>query len=146
MPESANTLRALIRLIHPTHTLKSDLETSIHAEEFEGIGEIALRNFTQLQSAAASLLADDPYVTGLGGALPENSSDKEKVWHSYLAVGQLAAYLESHVGVSASAGGSGKEAIYNIQKGLTVGSLHAQNPEELLRQLQEESAQNASSD
>ena len=143
MPESASTLRALIRLIQPARTLKEDLETSIHSEEYEGIGEIALRNFAQLQTTAADLLANDPYVTGLSRALPQNSSDKEKVWHSYLAVGQLAAYLESHVGVTPGTGKS-DGTVYTIQKGLTVGSLHAQNPEELLRQLQEESAPNES--
>ena len=142
MPESASTLRALIRLVLPARTLKEDLETSIHSEEFEGIGEIALRNFTQLQAAVVNLLANDPYITGLSGTLPENSSDKEKVWHSYLAVGQLAAYLESHIGVSAGAGGIRGSTNYTIQKGLTLGSLHAEKPEELLRQLQEESDQN----
>lgn len=144
MSESASALRALIRLIQPARTLKEDLETSIHSEEYDGIGEIALRNFTQLRTAAAGLLADDPYIAGLSGTLPENSSDKEKVWHSYLAVGQLAAYLESHVGVSAGAGGRAGSTNYTIQRGLTVGSLHAQNPEGLLQRLQAESTQNTS--
>lgn len=92
-----DTLRALIRLIPPARTLRDDLEKSIHLEHYDGTGDVAVRSFRTLQRSVSQVI-DDPYVAALCAELPDDATDKEKVWEAFLAAGQLLEYLGARAG------------------------------------------------
>ncbi len=104
MPETENTLRALIRLIPPARALKEELEKGLHMELYEGAGEMAVRSFQGLQTSVARLTAD-PYVESLSARVHPDADDKQKVAVTLLAIGQLLAYLEGQTGLPGVGGG-----------------------------------------
>ena len=92
-----DTLRAAMRFLPVARALKADLEESIHTENYQGIGDVALRSFRNVQTSIGEITGDTFIVT-LGSDLPDDASDKEKVWQALLAVDQLVAYLGPQAG------------------------------------------------
>lgn len=113
--ENEGRLRALIQLIPPARALRDDLDQSLHLETYGGLGDAALQTLEGLRASIARI-ADDPFVSTLTVAPPQNAGDKEKVALARLTAGQLVAYLEGQTGVPSSHGSGGGGNNINIQK------------------------------
>ena len=79
-----DTLRAAIRFVPVARALKADLEESIHMENYQGVGDVALRSFRTLQTSIGQITGDS-FIVALGADLPDDASDKEKVWQALLS-------------------------------------------------------------
>jgi hypothetical protein len=115
---SADGLRALLRLAQPAAALARDLEATLIMETCEGRGDLAVRSYTGLQSAVASIV-DDPYLGALTLSVGDAAGDKAKVSAAALAASQLTAYLNGQLGIGALLD-SGSQI--TVQKGIINSS------------------------
>lgn len=128
-----DTLRAAIRFVPVARALKADLEESIHTENYQGIGDVALRSFRTLQTSIGQITGD-PFIAALGSDLPDDASDKEKVWQALLAVDQLVAYLGPQAGFP-SESQMVQDRRFQNYKQLTIGSITGAKAEKIIEQI-----------
>lgn len=106
MASENDNLRALIRMLPPARALRQELKAVIAAETFEGVGKLAVRNFSGLLNSIMSLTDDGAYLDTLS-VEPSGSgetADKEQVMAVLFSLSQLIAYLEGQIGLPASGG------------------------------------------
>ncbi|HPU84619.1 MAG TPA: hypothetical protein PLE60_04680 [Candidatus Latescibacteria bacterium] len=106
MASENDNLRALIRMLPPARALRQELKAVIAAETFEGVGKLAVRNFTGLLNSVISLTDDGAYLETLAVEPPGNgaTADKEQVMAVLFSLSQLIAYLEGQIGLPAAGG------------------------------------------
>lgn len=106
MASENDNLRALIRMLPPARALRQELKAVIAAETFDGVGRLAVRNFTGLLNSVMSLTDDGTYLDTLNVEPSPNggTADKEQVMAVLFSLSQLIAYLEGQIGLPASGG------------------------------------------
>lgn len=106
MASENDNLRALIRMLPPARALRQELKTVIAAETFDGVGKLAVRNFTGLLNSVMSLTGDGDYLATLSVEPSGNgdAADKEQVMAVLFSLSQLIAYLEGQIGLPATGG------------------------------------------
>lgn len=130
---SGDTLRAAIRFVPVVRALKADLEESIHTENYQGTGDVVLRSFRNLQGSIGQITGDS-FVASLGSDLPDEATDKEKVWQALLAVDQLLAYLGPQAGFP-SEGQLVQDRRFQNYKQLTIGSIAGAKADKIIEQI-----------
>ena len=128
-----DTLRAALRFLPVARALKADLEESIHTENYQGIGDVALRSFRNVQTSIGQITGDTFIVT-LGSDLPDDASDKEKVWQALLAVDQLVAYLGPQAGFPSESQVVQDRRFQNY-KPITIGNVTGAKADKIIEQI-----------
>ena len=128
-----DTLRAAMRFLPVARALKADLEESIHTENYQGIGDVALRSFRNVQTSIGQITGDTFIVT-LGSDLPDDASDKEKVWQALLAVDQLVAYLGPQAGFPSESQVVQDRRFQNY-KPITIGNITGAKADKIIEQI-----------
>ena len=128
-----DTLRAALRFLPVARALKADLEESIHTENYQGIGDVALRSFRNVQTSIGQVTGDTFIVT-LGSDLPDDASDKEKVWQALLAVDQLVAYLGPQAGFPSESQVVQDRRFQNY-KPITIGNITGAKADKIIEQI-----------
>ncbi len=128
-----DTLRAAIRFVPVARALKADLEEIIHMENYQGVGDVALRSFRTLQTSIGQITGDS-FIVALGADLPDDASDKEKVWQALLAVDQLVAYLGPQAGFP-SESQVVQDRRFQSYKQLTIGSITGTKADKITEQI-----------
>lgn len=128
-----DTLRAAIRFVPVARALKADLEEGIHMENYQGVGDVALRSFRTLQTSIGQITGDS-FIVALGADLPDDASDKEKVWQALLAVDQLIAYLGPQAGFP-SESQVVQDRRFQSYKQLTIGSITGTKADKITEQI-----------
>ncbi len=128
-----DTLRAAMRFVPVARALKADLEESIHTENYQGIGDVALRSFRNVQTSIGQITGD-AFIATLGSDLPDDASDKEKVWQALLAVDQLVAYLGPQAGFP-SESQMVQDRRFQNYKQLTIGNITGAKADKIIEQI-----------
>jgi hypothetical protein len=104
MGTEGDNIRALIRMIPPARALRQELKAIVASETFDGVGKLAVRNFTGLLKSIMALTGDGDYLATLSVESPGEggAGDKEQVMAVLLSLSQLIAYLEGQAGLPAS--------------------------------------------
>ena len=128
-----DTLRAAIRFVPVARALKADLEENIHMENYQGVGDVALRSFRTLQTSIGQITGDS-FIVALGADLPDDASDKEKVWQALLAVDQLVAYLGPQAGFPSESQVVQDRRFQNYKQ-LTIGNITGTKADKITEQI-----------
>ena len=128
-----DTLRAAMRFVPVARALKADLEESIHTENYQGIGDVALRSFRNVQTSIGQITGD-AFIATLGSDLPDDASDKEKVWQALLAVDQLVAYLGPQAGFPSESQVVQDRRFQNY-KPITIGNVTGAKADKIIEQI-----------
>ncbi len=128
-----DALRAAIRFVPVARALKADLEESIHMESYQGTGSVALRSFRNLQRSIGQITGDS-FIASLGSDLPDNATDKEKVWQALLAIDQLLAYLGPQAGFPSESQVVQDRRFQNYKQ-LTIGSITGAKADKITEQI-----------